>query len=165
MILLKKTLLFLLIPFFSISSHKYYVSLTQIEYNVKENSLEIIINVDMDDLEFTLNKDYDIDLKLTSNNELVNANTYFEKYLKENLKINIDHEKREFNYLGKEYEGDLIYFYLEIKNISMPSSFQITNELLLKYFKDQQNIVKAKIESKTRSKILNKKNNIALINF
>ena len=154
-----------MISFFSIGSHKYYVSLTQIEYNVKENSLEIIINVDIDDLEFTLNKDYDIDLKLTSKNELMNANIYFEKYLKKNLKINVDDKNREFTYLGKEYEGDLIYFYLEIKNILKPSSFEITNKLLLKYFKDQQNIVKTKIESKSRSKILNKKNKIALINF
>ena len=165
MILFKKIVLFLLIPFVSFSSHKYYVSLTQIEHNVSQNSLEIIINVDIDDLEFTLNKDYNIDLKLTSKNELVNADSYFKKYLKEHVKIIVDNKNRELNFLGKEYEGDIVYFYLEINNILKPRSFEITNRLLLKYFKDQQNIVKAKIESRSRSKILNKNNKIALINF
>ena len=79
MILLKKILLFVLTPLFLISSHKYYVSLTQIEYNVNQNSLEIIINLDIDDLEFALNNDYKIDLKLTSKNELINSNRYFKK--------------------------------------------------------------------------------------
>ncbi|CAI8314995.1 MAG: Uncharacterised protein [Flavobacterium sp. SCGC AAA160-P02] len=165
MYLLKKTGLLLLILLFSFFSHKYYVSLTQIEYNSRKNSLEIIINVDMDDLEFTLNKDYDIDLKLTSKQELINSDVYFEKYLKKNLTISIDKVNREFNFLGKEYEGDLVYFYLEIDSIYKPISLDVSNKLLIKYFKEQQNIVKLKNGKKRQSKILSFYNNKALLNF
>ena len=66
----------LIIPLLAFSAHKYYLSLTQIEYNQDAKSLEIIINVFMDDIETALNSDYKINLQLTTKNELKN-------YLKE----------------------------------------------------------------------------------
>ena len=39
----------------------------------------------MDDIEIALNKKYQIDLQLTSNQELKNNDDYFKKYLKEKL--------------------------------------------------------------------------------
>lgn len=165
MSLSKKIGLLLLIPLFSFSTHKYYVSLTQIEYNTDENSLEIITNVNMDDIEFVLNKEYNIDLKLTTKEELKNTNEYFKKYIDEKLKVIVDKKNVKFNFIGKEYEGDLVYFYLEIKNIINPTSIEISNRLLLTYFNAQQNIVKVTIGSKTLSKILNKTNNKTLLNF
>ena len=52
----KLFLLALIIPLFAFSAHKYYLSLTQIEYNSKSKSIEVIINVFIDDIETTLNK-------------------------------------------------------------------------------------------------------------
>ncbi len=165
MSLLKKTALLFLIPLFSFSTHKYYLSLTQIEYNKKNKSLEIIINVFMDDIELALNNDYNIDLKLTSKNELKNADEYFKKYLNKSLKFTVNNKALKFDYLGKEYQGDLVYFYLEIDSIYKPISLDISNKLLLKYFKEQQNIVKLKNGKKRQSKILSVNINKALLIF
>ena len=163
---LKKLFLFLaVLPLLSFSVHKYYLSLTQIEYNAEGKSLQVIINVFMDDIETALNKDYSINLQLTTKNELKDADSYFEKYLNEKLNFNVNKKDVEFTYLGKEYEGDLVYFYLEISDIENPTSLELSNKILLKHFEDQQNVVKMKVGKKRRSKILNKENDKALLNF
>ncbi len=160
-----KLLLLLIIPLFSFSTHKYYISLTQIEYVKKEKSLQVIINVFMDDIELALNKDYNIDLKLTTKNELENSDFYFEKYLNEKLSFSINQSELNYKYLGKEYEGDLVFFYLEIQNVETPSPLSVSNKILVKHFPEQQNVVKMKIDNKRRSKILTKENDKALLKF
>ena len=65
---LKKIItLLVVIPLLSFSAHKYYLSLTQIEYRSELKSIQVTINVFMDDIEVALNKDYNIDLQLRKN--------------------------------------------------------------------------------------------------
>ena len=79
----KKTFLLLfIIPFLSFTAHKYYLSLTQINYKSESKSIQIVINVFMDDIETALNSDYKINLQLTTKNELKNNDIYFKRYLK-----------------------------------------------------------------------------------
>ena len=119
----------------------------------------------MDDIELALNRDYNIDLQLTTKNELKDADVYFATYLKDKLKFRIEDKELSFTYLGKEYEGDLVYFYLEINDVKTPQSLEIENTILCQYFKDQQNIVKLKVGEKKKSKILDKTNDKALLKF
>ena len=37
------------------------------------------------------------------------------------------------NHIGKEYDGDLVYFYLEIENIDAVNNINIQNNILTKY--------------------------------
>jgi len=159
----KKLLLLLIIPLLAFSAHKYYLSLTQIEYNQNAKSLEIIINVFMDDIETALNQDYNLDLQLNTNKELKESDTYFVNYLKEKLQFSINNKSLQFNYLGKEYEADLVYFYLEIKEVEYFTSLEINNKILTQHFLEQQNVVKMKVGKKKVSKVLNKKNDKALL--
>lgn len=152
-------------PLFAFTAHKYYLSLTQIEFSKESESLQVIINVFMDDIETALNKDYNIDLQLTTKDELKNNDEYFETYLNEKLNFTVNKEKVEFNFIGKEYEGDLVYFYLEIEHVKNPTSLELENKILLKHFDEQQNVVKMKVGKKRRSQILNKENDKALLNF
>jgi hypothetical protein len=151
-------LLFLIIPLLSFSAHKYYLSLTQIKFKEETKSIQIIINVFMDDIETALNKENSIDLQLTTKKELKNNDIYFEKYLRSTLQFKIDTIAKDFKYIGKEYDGDLVYFYLEIENISKVSSIEITNRILLKHFSNQQNLVKSKVGTKNKSVLLTKNN-------
>lgn len=154
----KSFLLFLIIPLLSFSAHKYYLSLTQIKFKEETKSVQIIINVFMDDIETALNKDYNIDLQLTTDKELKKNDLYFEKYLKQKLQFKIDNIAKDFNYLGKEYDGDLVYFYLEIENINKVSSIEITNKILIKHFPKQENLIKSKVGKKNKSVLLSKDN-------
>lgn len=158
-------LLFVTFPLLSFSTHKYYLSLTQINYKSEAKAVQIIINVFMDDIELALNKDYDIDLQLTTIKELKNNDIYFEKYLQKKLKFKVDGKAKNFNYLGKEYDGDLVFFYLEIENINEVNSIDVSNQLLLKHFPEQQNLIKSKVGKKNKSILLTKSESSALLKF
>ena len=70
MSLAKKIACFFLLISLAFTTHKYYLSLTQIEYNKSQKSLEVIINVFMDDIELAINKEYAVNLNLTTKEEL-----------------------------------------------------------------------------------------------
>ena len=162
----KRTLLLLfIIPLLSFSAHKYYLSLTQIEYRSKLQSVQLTINVFIDDIEVALNKDYNIDLQLDTEKELKDNDVYFEKYLKEKLHLKIDDTARYFNYIGKEYDGDLVYFYLEVEDVKQVNNIEIINKILMNHFPKQENLIKSKVGKKHKSILLNAKNDKGLLKF
>lgn len=163
---LKNTFLLLfLIPLLSFSAHKYYLSLTQINYKKDAKAIQIIINVFMDDIELALNKDYNIDLQLTTKKELKNNDIYFIKYLKDKLQFKVDGIPKNFNYIGKEYDGDLVYFYIEIENINQLKTIDITNKILIEHFPKQQNLVKSKVDNKHKSVLLSKDETSTILKY
>jgi hypothetical protein len=119
----------------------------------------------MDDIEIAVNKEYDVDLRLTTKQELEDVDIYFKKYLLKNLSFLVNDKPVEYSFIGKEYEGDLVYFYIESSVIEDPSALQVNNTILFDYFEQQQNVIKFKNGSKRQSKILSKNNNKALLNF
>lgn len=163
--LFRITSLFLLVISLSFTTHKYYLSLTQIEFVSEKKSVQVIINVFMDDIELALNDINKIDLKLTTEQELKNNDPYFKNYLQENLKFKINNTEKDFEYLGKEYDGDLVFFYLEISNIQSIEKLELKNTILVGHFDDQQNLIKTKINGSNKSKLLTKKTDKALLNF
>ena len=162
---MKKIAIIFLLFTLAFTSHKYYLSLTQIEYNKDQDSLEVIINVFMDDIELAINKEYNVDLRLTTKQELEDVDSYFQKYLRKNLRFLVNKELVNYNFIGKEYEGDLVYFYLEVNVSDSPVSLEVYNTILVTYFEQQQNIIKFKNGSDRQSKILSKNTNKALLKF
>ena len=70
-----------------------------------------------------------------------------------------------FAFLGKKYEDDIVYCYLEIEGVTEIKSLLITNDILCDLYREQENIVRTKISGKNKSFVLNKANNKALLNF
>ena len=85
--------------------------------------------------------------------------------MRKNLSFLVNNKPVKYNFIGKEYEGDLVYFYIESAVIENPSSLQVSNTILLTYFEQQQNVIKFKNGSERQSKILSKNTTKALLNF
>ncbi len=119
----------------------------------------------MDDIENALNKDYNINLQLTTDKELKNNDIYFKKYLNKKLKLKINNIPKEFNYIGKEYDGDLVYFYLEIENIDKINTIEVVNKILTTHFPKQENLIKSKVGKKHKSILLTSKTDKGLLKF
>lgn len=164
---LKKSLLFLLIiPFVAFTTvHKYYVSVTQIEYVKEAESVQIISRIFIDDFENVLRKRYDESITLAGKNEQKTVDLYIKRYLSDKIKIKINDKVVKFNFIGKEYDADIMICYLEIEGVKRIDSFEVTNQLLFDLFEEQQNIVKTKINSKQKSFLLILQKDKALLNF
>ena len=73
-----------------------------------------------------------------------------QSYLQDKIKLRINKKAVTFNFIGKEYEGDIVRCYLEVEHVKSIESFSITNSVLFDLQKDQQNIVKTNINSKNK---------------
>lgn len=163
---LKKIVLVLLLPLMAFTSaHKYYVSVTQIEYVKEKKSVQIISRIFIDDFEKLLQERYDPNITLSNEKEPTTVDFYIEKYLTEKFQVKINGSEASINFIGKEYEADIVYCYLEIENVSNISTFEVSNQVLFDLYSDQQNIVRTKINNKNKSFILIKENDKGLLNF
>jgi len=162
---LKYFLLFLLIPILSLTVHKYYVSLTQIDYNQKNKLLEITVRVFIDDLNKALNQQYDKEFNLGEKNELKNTDYFIKKYFENNFILKVNNQHKDYKLVGKEYEDNICYIYFEISNVANVSSLEITNSILQEIFEEQQNIIKTNINAIHHSLILTAGNDKGLLKF
>lgn len=163
---LKILLLAFIIPFYAFTiMHKYYISVTQINYIEDKQSVQITSRLFIDDFENILRTRYDESITLAGKSELQTIDLYVEKYLKEKLTIKINNENVKTTFIGKEYEGDIMRCYLEIEAVKSIESFEVSNKIFFDLFEDQQNIIKTKINSKQKSVIHTSRDNNTVLNF
>ena len=117
---MKKYLLQIAVPFLlivlfsSFAIHKFYVSVTQIDYVPNKKRIEITHRIFIDDLEKALESKYNKKVYLTSSKELPEAETLIKNYLKENIKISINKKPQNIEFLAREVEGDVLILYTKI---------------------------------------------------
>jgi len=168
MIHLKKGLLILLLPLVAFTAvHKFYVSVTNISYSEKEDALQMTSRVFIDDLDEVLKERYEIDAKLSTENESNLADSYLEKYLRTKFEVAVNGENKPYTIVGRKYDNDVCIFYLEIAAIDLPNvnSIQIQNELLTDLFDEQQNVVHFKIKDRKKSFVLIKSDTKGMLKF
>jgi hypothetical protein len=166
--LMRSSLLLIILPLFAFSiMHKFYVSVTNIQYSKEDNSLQITSRIFIDDLENVLEERYGVEMNLATEKESEEANFYIEKYMRSKLVISADGKNKAFVFLGKKYDNDLIICYLEIEDIDLPSrrTLEVENDILTDLFEEQQNIVHFRISGKKKSFVLVKENNKGLLNL
>lgn len=147
--------------------HKYYVSVTDVNYSEESQSLQILSRYFTDDLDLLLKERYGIKAALMTEEELSSANYYIEKYLQDKFRIYVNGEMKSFKFLGKEYDNDLTKCYLEIGNIkaSEMKSIRVESEVMFDLFDEQQNIIHLKVPGKKKSFLLHSGNYKAMLNL
>jgi hypothetical protein len=147
------------------SEHKFHVSVTQINYLQEKQSLQIISKIFIDDIERLMRERYDKSVTLTNKNEAEIISFYLQRYLNEKLMLTINDEPITLQFIGKEYDNDIMICYLEVEDVKSIETFEIQNTILLELFEDQQNIVRTNINDKKKSFILIKDNPKGMLNF
>lgn len=164
-----KTIFFIVfLPLFAfISAHKFYMSITQVTYSEKDESLQITMRIFIDDFERTLNERYGIQAKLATENEPKNNDYFIKKYLADHFHIKLNNQEQTLVYLGKEYEADVLKCYLEIVHVKKESlaTILVESKLLWEVSEEQQNLVHVKVANQRKSLILTKENDKGMLNF
>ena len=140
------------------NTHEFYLSVTDVTYVEEQQSLQIISRVFIDDFEDVINKRYNKDFKLIPNLEVEEVEFYIEKYIRDKFILETKSRILDYTYLGKKYEDDMIYLYLEVEHISPFKSLTIENLILTDLFEEQKNMIHYTSGSFKKSFILEKKN-------
>ncbi|MFH6768005.1 DUF6702 family protein [Gaetbulibacter aquiaggeris] len=163
---IKIFLLIVILPLMAFSGfHKYYISVTQVDYIQEKRSVQITTRIFIDDFENILRERYNENIVLAGKEETKEVNKYIETYLRNKIRVRINDKDMSLIFIGKEYDVDIIQCYIEIQNVTQVKSIEITNEVLFDLFEDQQNMIKTKINSKQKSFLLNQNNKTAVLNF
>lgn len=164
---LKPLFLIIIIPllYSFMSYHKFYVSVTQIDYNEKKSRIEIASRIFIDDLEKVLNKKTGEIMYLATKKENEKARNFIENYLIEKTKYKINGNELNQIFLGFEYEDDVIICYSKIDYSKKITTFGCQNNILFDGFSDQQNIIHTNIHNTKKSFLLTIKENIALVKY
>lgn len=145
--------------------HKYYVSVSSIQYSQTDQSLQIISRVFIDDLEAVLSERYDFVGHLATKKEKKDSEYFIAKYLKTKFRFWVDNQAKQVTYIGREYEDDMIKIYLELPEITNlnGSTIHLRNEVLFDMFPEQQNIIHFKGMKSKKSYIFTKEIDKALL--
>ena len=121
--------------------HAFHTSLTEIQYNAKEKSLEISIRMFTDDLETALTKANN-GQKVMIGGKNDNSDAVLNKYIQQHFAIiTPQKQKKALTVLGKELEGDATWVYVEIPNSQDFKGNILYNNLMQEMFDDQTNLV------------------------
>ncbi|NND14733.1 MAG: hypothetical protein HKN89_00235 [Eudoraea sp.] len=148
-------------------AHKFYVSVTNIQYSEKEETLQITTRIFIDDLEAVLLERYGAKTLLATDNEIDDANNYIEKYLNQKMVFKVNGQHIPYTFLGKEYDTDIAICYLELPvgPLSEIKTLEIQNDVLTDMFEEQQNVVHFRIADKRRSFVLLRESNKGMLNL
>jgi len=132
---------FLLFTFYlpAAQAHTYHTSLTRMDYNAKDKNIEISMQLFIHDvtpmLERRLKKRVDIDKTAEVDGELLS-------YLSETFVFqNKKGEAQKLKWVGKEFENDVIYIYVEIPFEDAPEGTRLQNTMFFESFPEQTNLV------------------------
>jgi len=148
----------LIIPILAFGTHKHYISLTKVDYIKEKKAVQITMRFFLDDIELALENRLETHLELASKNENEFAAEYLETYVRQKFKIWINGQEMVYTYLGKEYENDEVFFYLEVENIDKINSIEVENSMLFETFEEQQNYIKINLKNVQKTFILVKSN-------
>ena len=146
------------------TEHKYYVSTSLFNFT-ENNSLQVTLRIFKDDLSNAISKNY---LSESSDDLDLIDKFYFNKledYFNLNLNVLIENKKIKLNLLGLETKNDMYVCFLEIENLESFTTLSLENKILFEIFKDQQNIIHVKKNSKKRSFISRINNSVLSVNI
>ena len=148
---MKKRLWVLLLPLLGwMPLHKFYVSVTHINYSEKDDAFQITSRVFIDDMENVLQERYGIKSKLATQQESATAQDFIEKYFRTKFIIRLDDKPITYTFLGSKYDNDILICYIELPKIELENleKMEIENEILTDLFDEQKNIIHIKLFDK-----------------
>jgi hypothetical protein len=145
--------------------HPYFVSVTEINHNATDKTLEISCKLFTDDFEKALADKYKMKVDLSAPKDKKTTNRIITEYIKNHLSIKADGKVVNFNYVGFEKEDEAVFSYFQIDNITSVKRIDITNSILYEEHDTQINIMHVSVGGNRKSTKLDYPNTQAVFNF
>ncbi|MDQ2656486.1 MAG: hypothetical protein M3Y60_03620, partial [Bacteroidota bacterium] len=142
------------IPFLWIwlAVHPIHVSVTEIEFDPKDRSLEIMMRVFIDDFELSLRNSLNQpELDILNPPKGVTVDDLASNYLSKHFRIALDNKPQKTVYLGHEREAEAFIFYIEVKNVEKWNTIKVHNDIIMGTYDDQSNLVHVFVNDNVRS--------------
>ncbi len=152
--------LIVLFSFASEKSHEYYLSTTSVKWVPEKQQLQLISRFFLEDIEAYMQNKQNKEVVFFPDSHPEETDAFIEAFFLNNIRLEINDSIHEINYLGREYQDDLLLVYAEVTALSFAiTKFNLKSTFLLDFIESQQNIIHIKTPEKEKSFILRNKIN------
>jgi hypothetical protein len=164
---IKSLAIYLLVIWSMAQSHPFHATITSFDCNRNNKRVEITIKIFTNDLEKAIARQEKSDIQIDSGNNSLMIDTLIYNYIKNHLSISFNDKRMQLSWVGKEFDNDITWCYLEISNVDKFSrtTILIENRLFLELFDDQLNICHFYCGEKPETLMLHKENYYGEINY
>ncbi len=145
--------------------HPFYVSVTEINHNKAEKSLEISCKIFAEDLEDILKKNYKTTVDLSDASREAQNNKLVSDYIQKHLLFSINGKPVKLAFVGFEKESESAYGYFEIPGVSSLKKLDVSNSILHDFIDSQINILHITVSGNRKSYKLDFPKTQASFNF
>lgn len=132
----------------SLLAHNVYATLTEIEWNPRDRSLEVIMQMHAETLEARLSLDLGERLSFLEEGHFDRLEEAAGPLLAQNLAIEADGIMVPLNYLGLEFQDHDVILYLEASIEAKPGHLVVMNTLFLEDLPGQTNTIMVLVDGK-----------------
>ena len=150
----------------NVYAHKFYVSMTDIDYNEKDKSLQISLKLTAHDLELVFKEEGKGSMNFGSELEHDSAKVYLKSYIKSHFQIEVNQKDFDHRIIGFEvFNDENMYVYIEVKNVNSVEELIIDNTVLIDDFPKQVNYIHFTHRGFVLSEACNKEKSYARFKF
>lgn len=147
------------------TAHPYFVSVTEIDHNAKEKTLEISCKIFTDDFEKTLRQVYKTQVDLLKPKDKEAMNKLVSDYVTKHLLVSVNGKAVSLQFIGYEQEEEGIESYYQVNNIPSVTKIDVVDNILYDYKKEQIGIIHAVVDGNRKSTRLNNPSDKASFEF
>lgn len=141
--------------FLATTSHPIFVSVTEINHNATNKTLEISCKIFTDDFEQTLRQQHNTTIDLLNNSMKPKMNPLVNAYIQQHLQIAADGKKLSLQFLGFEQQEEGIISYFQANNVATVKKITVTDNILYTTKPQQMQIVHVMVNGERKSSRLN----------
>lgn len=156
----KQSSLFLIaiIVLSSFAMHKFYVGMFQMKFVPQKKELQITTRIFIDDINLALEKKFHKKTFIGEPKETKEDEVLLQKYIAEKFKLKINNQSKNFVFLSKEIENNVVICYLKVNELSKINSLEVENSILMEVYPEQQNIIQFDNNGEKNSLLLTEDN-------
>lgn len=132
--------------------HPLYISVTEINHNNTDKTIEISCKIFTDDFEKGISEvlKKHVDLSKPANQE--EANKLVAEYITRHLQLKADNRDLKFEFVGFERERDVIWSYFQVSGVpNPPKTIAVKNSILYETYDSQINMMHVTVSGKRKS--------------
>lgn len=135
--------------------HPLFISVTEIEHNAKDKTLEISCKIFTDDFEKTLRKHYSGKVDLLDEKMKAPMCTMVNDYIQKHLVVTADGKKVTLQFVGFEQQEEGIISYFQADAIASVKNIRVFDDLLYDFNAQQMGIIHVTVNGSRKSTRLN----------
>ena len=163
---IKHSLIYFLLLYNSIFSHSFHSSIFSFQYDSTSKAIEVSMKVFANDLEKAINQINESNFFIDSKKDENKIDSLIFDYIGKTIHLRINGKEYNANWVGKEFEGDIVWCYFEITDIvGNIMNISIENKFLFSSFEDQLNVLHFFMDSEKKTIMTHKDKTFDSISF